>query len=147
MDTITLSFTRDLEYLRLATVVSSEICTKLIADQKISENFKRDLELVICEAAANAIKHGGESGGRNFAMLTFEIGDSSLKINVRDQGKGFDIGEIPEPDFDSVPEGGYGIYIMRTIMDDVSYNTGDDGWNTLTLIKNYDVTSELVVTT
>ena len=144
MDKITLTFTRDLEYLRLATALGYEICSKLISDRKITENFRRDLELVLSEAAANAIKHGGSKSGNSTATLTFEVGDDRLVIKVRDQGKGFSLEDTPLPDFDSVPEGGYGIYIMRTVMDDVQYECDPDGWNTLTLVKKYDLLKDTV---
>jgi len=139
MDKITLTFTRDLEYLRLATTLGDEICNKLINDRKITENFRRDLELVLSEATANAIKHGGSRSGNNTATLTFEVGEESIVIKVRDDGAGFSLEDIPLPDFDNVPEGGYGIYIMRTVMDDVQYKRDPDGWNTLTLVKKYDL--------
>lgn len=135
MDKITLTFTRDLEYLRLATTLGDEICNKLISDRKITENFRRDLELVLSEATANAIKHGDSLSGNNTATLTFEVGEENIVIKVRDNGAGFSLEDIPLPDFDNVPEGGYGIYIMRTVMDDVQYERDPDGWNTLTLEK------------
>lgn len=138
MDKITLTFTRDLEYLRLATTLGYEICNKLISDRKITENFRRDLELVLSEATANAIKHGGCKSGNNTATLTFEVGEEELVIKVRDKGEGFSLEDTPLPDFDSVPDGGYGIYIMRTVMDEVHYERDPNNWNTLTLVKKYD---------
>jgi len=55
-------------------------------------------------------------------------------IEVSDQGTGFDFEKAPEPEFDQHPESGYGLYIIRRMMDEVEYTKGDK-MNTLTMKK------------
>jgi serine/threonine-protein kinase RsbW len=53
-----------------------------------------------------------------------------------DHGAGFDLERVPEPDLDEHPEGGYGLYIIRKIMDEVAYS-GDGTVNTLAMKKHF----------
>ena len=55
-----------------------------------------------------------------------------ILVELRDYGAGFDPDAVPEPDFDSLPECGLGIFIMKAFMD-IRYSPGRP--NVLTLSK------------
>ena len=57
-----------------------------------------------------------------------------LRIELRDWGSGFDPTEVPPPSFDTLPESGLGLFIMRSFME-MAYRTGRP--NLLTLSKRY----------
>ncbi len=80
-----------------------------------------DIECAIGEALANAAEHGFRDG------TTFDvyarIDDGCLAIDVQDDGPGFPhaaVIEAEEPPCGS-PRG-FGIFIMRRLMDEVSYS-------------------------
>ena len=54
--------------------------------------------------------------------------EGELVIEVRDDGRPFDIDEVvplpPELDADSLPEGGMGIHIAKTMLDEMTYEPG-----------------------
>ncbi len=61
-----------------------------------------------------------------------------ITIELRDRGAGFAMDQVPEPDIDALPERGLGIFIMRSMMDEVHYQLGDGQQpNVLTLRKRY----------
>ena len=51
-----------------------------------------------------------------------------LNIKVYDQGQGFDVNALPIPDIKNLEEHGRGIYIIRTMMDRVTYQKHDAGY-------------------
>jgi serine/threonine-protein kinase RsbW len=79
-----------------------------------------DVESAVGEALANAAEHGDAAGGLDVSA-TFE--NSQLVIVVKDHGRGFDCGAAlhgPPPDADG--NRGFGIFLMRTLMDEVAYS-------------------------
>lgn len=98
------------------------------------ESLIHDLALVSCEALTNAIRHG-----KRFDLsvrLVYLLDSAGITIKVTDFGDGFYPENVPLPDFEGAPVGGFGIYILKSIMDDVSYEKSSDG-NTLTLVKKW----------
>ena len=57
-----------------------------------------------------------------------------IRIELRDWGSGFDPTEVPPPSFDTLPESGLGLFIMRSFME-MAYRPGRP--NLLTLSKRY----------
>jgi anti-sigma regulatory factor (Ser/Thr protein kinase) len=60
--------------------------------------------------------------------LSITPGDRELVIELRDDGRPFDLGGVvPLPsvdDDDSLPEGGMGIHIAKTMLDEITYEPG-----------------------
>jgi serine/threonine-protein kinase RsbW len=131
--TIALQFLRRLDYLRLAAAISRLIC-EMLPESDVEKDFINHVELAVSEACTNAIRHSKDVDGEARVVVRFELHEEQLVIEVRDQGDGFDLEQVPLPDFDKHPEGGYGLYIIRTVMDEVSYTRGDE-YNTLTMKK------------
>src|SRR5262249_18050932 len=75
------------------------------------------------EAFNNAVIHSyGPSGGD--LEIEVDAATDRLVIRLLDFGRPFDMGQVPSPDLDSLPESGLGIFIMRSCMDDVTYPSG-----------------------
>lgn len=101
------------------------------------------LELAVVEAVNNVIDHayGGES--QNPVEISITRHKSFFRVRVYDYGKPFNPGAIPDPDFewgsiDNIPESGRGLYIIRTIMDNVSFSR-EKNLNMLTMEKHLAV--------
>ncbi|TYP92570.1 serine/threonine-protein kinase RsbW [Fodinibius salinus] len=82
--------------------------------------------LAISEAVNNAILHGNEQNPEKNVYLSTVLKDGKLIIHIRDEGEGFDPGEIPDPleEENLLNEGGRGIYLMRQYADDVQFLEG-----------------------
>ena len=65
---------------------------------------------------------------------------ASITVEIRDQGKAFDIAAVAKPDLDALPEGGMGIHIARALLDKVEYEPGPPNlWRlTKTLVQRDD---------
>jgi serine/threonine-protein kinase RsbW len=86
-----------------------------------------DIEMALREALANAVLHGnGEDSSKSVHVTCRCYMDGEVAITVRDEGRGFDSRAVPDPTFleNLLFTHGRGIYLMKTLMDDVSFEEG-----------------------
>jgi len=98
------------------------------------EKLAYDLNLVLTEAMANAIKHANEGDPAKEVHIEISIVDQRLFIRVFDFGQGFDVKQYRKPRH-PLDEHGRGIYLMHTIMDEISYRPTKNG-HVLEMHKN-----------
>jgi anti-sigma regulatory factor (Ser/Thr protein kinase) len=97
------------------------------------------IQLAADEASSNIIEHAyaGVKGGK--LEIDLSVSDKEMKITMRDHGKPFDPASVPEPnvkaDLSERKIGGLGMYLMRKLMDEVSYESSVETGNILTMIK------------
>jgi anti-sigma regulatory factor (Ser/Thr protein kinase) len=79
-----------------------------------------DFEIAIGEALANAAEHGHRSGSQ-FGVRA-EVIDGDIRVEIEDGGPGFEGWDAPEcvKPSSNAPRG-FGILIMRKLMDRVEY--------------------------
>ena len=96
-----------------------------------------DVHLAVTEACANIIEHayGGRSDRTIF--LTATARDDRLSVTIRDTGERFDPSSVRRPDLEEPREGGYGMYLMDTVMDSVDYDHSAAAGTRLTLVKTH----------
>ncbi len=94
-----------------------------------------DLKLVLTEACSNIVRHayGGEAGHE--IILSLSIYEDELALTIRDFGHKIDLSRYKGPDLDVPHEGGYGIYIVETLMDSVKYDTSPQTGTILSMVK------------
>jgi anti-sigma regulatory factor (Ser/Thr protein kinase) len=113
-----------------------EYVTESAATLGVSPGVFDDLRLAVDEAVTNIITHGYRGPGDIELTLTAEGAD--LIVRLIDQAQPFDPTSIPNIDPGSPEErvepGGFGLYLIRSAMDEIAYSTGETG-NELTLIK------------
>src|SRR5207248_2031707 len=106
----------------LETVDSAEQTANRIASESgFGEDEVMQIAMAVREAAVNAVLHGNAYDPEKKVELEFERTAGDLVITIRDQGKGLDMGKIPDP---LAPENllktsGRGIFLIRSFMDSV----------------------------
>ena len=95
------------------------------------------ISMAVREAAVNAVLHGNAYDPNKKVTLAFERTPRDLVIIIRDQGKGLDVGKIPDP---LAPENllktsGRGIFLIRSFMDVVEIHPSQTGTE-LRMIKH-----------
>ena len=98
------------------------------------EKLAFDLNLVLTEAMANAIQHANEGNQAKEVHIEISTVSQRLIIRVFDFGPGFDVEQYIKPRH-PLEENGRGIYLIHTIMDEISYNSTEDG-HVLEMVKN-----------
>ena len=96
-----------------------------------------NLQLAAHEACTNIIDHAyaGELERRILITLTLAPRPRRLIIELRDTGYSFDLASIPEPNLDEAHDHGYGLFLMRSLMDEVTYTSRPEG-NQWLLVKH-----------
>ncbi|MBV8083003.1 MAG: ATP-binding protein [Candidatus Eremiobacteraeota bacterium] len=92
-----------------------------------------DLKLAVAEAYTNCIQHAASDGE---VRIECAIHPDKLVIAVHDQGKGFNGAEIAPRKLGEPQERGLGVFLIRTLMDDVSYEVDPRRGTRLTMIKH-----------
>jgi serine/threonine-protein kinase RsbW len=96
-----------------------------------------DTQLAVEESITNIIVHGYRHKQGDIE-ITCQATHGITEVRIADQAPPFDPLSIPEPDIsldiNKRQIGGLGIFLIRQVMDDISYRY-DGGKNILTLIK------------
>lgn len=121
-------------YLGLIGKIGEDVARALKKYKGDREELAYHINLVLTEAMANAIRHANEGDPEKEVHITITIMGRSLNIKVYDQGQGFDICSLPSPDFKNLDEHGRGVYIIRSLMDRVTYRKLKSG-HVLEMIK------------
>ena len=137
IDNIKLSISSDIE--NIAEYMSVIRLTTSAISNKIGLNIDDidDIKVSIGEACTNIIKHG-ISGERGNMDINYSLYNDRLTISVKDNGRGFDVTNIQEPNLEELNENGLGIFIIKSLMDEVDIISTKEGTEIkMTKIKNY----------
>lgn len=91
-----------------------------------------DVKLAVAEACTNAIQH---AQGSTMIDLRCETTPEGLRVNVRDFGRGTALEKIASRDLNDARVGGLGVFLIRSLMDDVSYDVHSENGTNLTMSK------------
>lgn len=121
-------------YLRLIGRIGENIAKALEKYGGNREELAYHINLVLTESIANAMLHANKKDPRKEVHITISLHGGSLNIKVFDQGQGFDLNTLKPPKLESLDEHGRGIFIIRSLMDEVSYRRLEEG-NVLEMVK------------
>ena len=68
-------------------------------------------------------------------QVSVSSSDESLVIEVEDFGKPFDAERYRGPDLDAVPNSGYGLFLVKTIADSVSFDVARPSGTRWSIVK------------
>jgi serine/threonine-protein kinase RsbW len=100
---------------------------RFILNFRMADGSEIDIEMALREALANAVIHGnGDDSCKSVYVTCRCYMDGEVSVTVRDEGKGFDSNAVPDPTFleNLLFTHGRGIYLMKTLMDEVSFEEG-----------------------
>lgn len=94
-------------------------------DNGIDDAICYDVRLALEEAVSNTIKYGYEDQQGHIIHVRAGLERKDLFLEIEDDAKAFNPLEAPGPDLslpvEEKPIGRLGIYLMRTVMDQVDY--------------------------
>jgi serine/threonine-protein kinase RsbW len=129
-----------LEYRNLALRAVSEACRIAQHDEWEGASLEAQTVSALGEAFNNIAIHS--YAGRPPGDVVVEISwtRDEIVMQITDEGQSFDPDQVELPDLDALPEGGMGLFIIRSFMDEVDYQAGPP--NVLRLVKRRGIRAE-----
>jgi serine/threonine-protein kinase RsbW len=99
------------------------------------------IELAVDEACSNVVKHAYMTNTRPEHIINIEVIEkkSEIEIIISDKGKGFDPKKVKRPELEEymrkMKRGGLGIYLIRELMDKVSFQIKAGIRNEVKMVK------------
>ncbi len=123
-----MTFSSDLKELSGIRQFIRDFC-KTIPEPLLGEDRISLIELAVTEVATNIIRHAYSGQSDATVQVAARLFPEMFLIEFVDKGKGFIPETVPQPEFDGSRDGGFGLYIVSQIVDDVVYSRGKDNTN------------------
>ncbi len=117
-----------------------EFVSRVASKVGFDEDDVGKIELACDEACTNVIKHAYDQNKENKSLdVLIKIDFDRFTLVVTDHGKGFDPKNIKMPNMKQylaeLKVGGLGIYLMKTLMDEVDYEIKPGIKNQVKMVK------------
>jgi serine/threonine-protein kinase RsbW len=125
---VRISFPAKADYLLLARLALAGIAR----DVDVSDELLADLKLAVTEACGNSVRHA-YPGGDGDVSVAYALEGETLEMVVEDRGIG--VAATDELAGRAELDGGMGMSIIRTIVDDVAVEVGAGGRGTVVRMR------------
>ena len=127
---------RSVSFVELRNTLSSDVdivspfvdqLMRFISRFRVADENNVEIELSLREALVNAIVHGNQEDPHKRVYVRCRCtADGGVSVTVEDEGNGFEPNAVPDP---TSPDNrlrthGRGIYLIRTLMDEVCFEQG-----------------------
>ena len=106
----------------------------------IPEVTVENIILAVDEACTNIIKHAYKLSPEGEIIIKIVYDKEKFTVTIIDYGKSFEPARVPLPDLQKYYRehrvGGLGMYLMKSLMDDVEYISVPGEYNQVLLSKN-----------
>jgi DNA-binding response OmpR family regulator len=126
----------------------NDMLADLFAHTPLTDRQVKEVRQAVMEMGNNAIEWGHRKNADLPLRITYRIDPQAVTLVIKDQGPGFNPGDIPHAASEEDPighlevrselgirEGGFGIMLARGLVDEFRYN---DKGNEVTLVKRFD---------
>jgi anti-sigma regulatory factor (Ser/Thr protein kinase) len=109
------------EFIRL---LINQMCLSAEQAGYVEDQLDNSLRLALVEALTNAMEHGNKWDSEKTVRVKASFSRSEMKVTISDQGRGFSWHSLPDPtsEVNLTAERGRGVFLMRTIVDEVKFN-------------------------
>ena len=105
----------------------------------LTNEMTNKIILAVDEACTNIIKHAYKYSPKGKISIRLTTENEKISISITDEGGHFDPTLIPEPDLKKLQKekrsGGLGMFLMKRLMDEVTYSNLPDNRNQVVLVK------------
>jgi len=133
-EVVRLELPANARYLNLLGVCIGEMLSRVDGMSDPQQTIY-NIQLAVHEGCTNIVDHAYvDDGGRIAVNLMLGWSPPQIIVELHDNGRSFDPSSIPDPNFDEPQVRGYGLYLMRKIMDEVVYDP-QPGHNCWRMVK------------
>jgi serine/threonine-protein kinase RsbW len=109
------------------------MCRDALAKLGVQQDCVFDIELALTEACTNVLRHARNTGSEYEVEVL--VLDRSCSITVTDTGQGFDYERVGSDAVNLSAEGGRGVHLMRSLVDDLEFFSEPTSGTTVRLRK------------
>lgn len=100
---------------------------EVLEDNGVEPHILNAFEICIMESINNIIKHAYKEQKDKTICVKLKLDNKLIEMEIVDEGEPNNNFVIPDLDFDpkdinNLPESGMGLYIMKQLMDELTYN-------------------------
>ena len=109
--------------------VAEEMCLRVAEAAGFNEDDCYRIGMSVREGVINAFHYGNQECPDKKIHLAVDLTPDKMIIHVLDEGKGFDLGDVPDPlaQENLLSTSGRGIFLMRAFMDEFDVVSGRTG--------------------
>jgi len=122
----------DVQFLGVINTCLEQVLQKQTAP--VPPALGHDLQLALQETCVNVMVHAYDGMPAGTVTVAFELWPDQLSMVVTDGGRRFDPDLVAPPDLEGGQVHGYGLFLVRALLDDVAY-VRDGDVNRWTLLK------------
>ncbi|HEV8058252.1 MAG TPA: ATP-binding protein [Gemmataceae bacterium] len=129
--TWSLTISSDLRLLAVARSFMESICRA----GRLSDSTTDAIILALHEAVSNVIRHAHRDLPGASLQIACALDDERIEINLRDEGEPFDLAAVPTLNPAEIRLGGRGVFLMRSLMDELHCEALPERGNHLRMVK------------
>jgi serine/threonine-protein kinase RsbW len=114
-----------------------EFVEQKLREEGVSPSLVTDIAISVTEVVTNAVCHGNKNDSNKKVTVSLEINKKQVAVRITDQGGGFDPGHLANPlaEENLLKDAGRGVFIVKSLMDEVKFEIAPDSGTTVILIK------------
>lgn len=144
MDYIEMKVPAKAEYIGVMRLTLSGVASRMGFSYEAIE----DLKVAISEAVTNVVEHAYEDSESGEVTVGFGLYEDRMEIIIADRGGSFDLEEVkketgpyqPEEPIEKLREGGFGLFLIEALMDDVQIN---NNYGVMVIMTKYNREEEV----
>jgi serine/threonine-protein kinase RsbW len=124
----------------LESVDLAESIVKRVAEASgFEEDDVHKIGMAVREGVINAYNYGNQHDRQKKIHITLELEPERMIVHVADEGKGFELTEVPDPlaEENLLRTSGRGLFLMRAFMDDLHVRQRPAGGAELIMSKRF----------
>jgi len=120
---------------------AEELAVGMAERAGVDEDDLMKIGMAVRESMVNAVVHGNRYNANKKIRLSVAANPEQFTVRIADEGEGFDFDSLPDP---LAPENllktsGRGIFLIRSLMDELQMRHLESGGIEVTMIKKFDV--------
>jgi serine/threonine-protein kinase RsbW len=117
--------------------LAEHIAERIAGAAGFTEDDTHRIGMAVREGVINAYNYGNRHDPRKKITLIVEFDPEKMTVHVCDEGRGFEISEIPDPlaEENLMRTSGRGLFLMRAFMDEFAVHRCSGGGAELVMVK------------
>jgi serine/threonine-protein kinase RsbW len=118
--------------------LAEEMCLRVAEAAGFGEDDCYRIGMSVREGVINAFHYGNQERPDKKIYLALDLTPDKMVIHVLDEGKGFNLSNVPDPlaEENLLSTSGRGIFLMRAFMDEFTVVPGRNGGAEIIMSKN-----------